>query len=102
MSGSCHLNRASNVEIGVECQIFVIVIFFNCDPVLQFRAHSRYYKGALTQKRSFLVTCTTFRSDFRFGWKNQNKASTLDSTFDALSKWHEPDIRICNGSLQEF
>ena len=31
MSGSCHLDRTSNVEIGVECQIFVIVIFFNCD-----------------------------------------------------------------------
>ena len=30
MSGSCHLDRASNVEIGDECQIFVIVIFFNC------------------------------------------------------------------------
>ena len=27
MSGSCHLDRASNIEIGVECQIFVIVIF---------------------------------------------------------------------------
>ena len=27
MSGSCHLDRASNVKIGVECQIFVIVIF---------------------------------------------------------------------------
>ena len=26
MSGSCHLDEASNVEIGVECQIFVIVI----------------------------------------------------------------------------
>ena len=64
MSGSCHLDRASNVEIGVECQIFVIVIFFNCGQVLQFWAHSRYYKGALTHKRSFLVICTTFRSDF--------------------------------------
>ena len=29
MSGSCHLHRVSNVEIGVGCQIFVIVIFFN-------------------------------------------------------------------------
>ena len=46
-------------QIGVECQIFVIVIFFNCNRVLQFGAHSRYYKGALTQKRSFLVICTT-------------------------------------------
>ena len=66
-----------NVEIGVECQIFVIVIFFNCSWVLQFGAHSRYYKGALTQKRSFLVICTTFRSALHVGWKNQNKHSTL-------------------------
>ena len=92
MSGSCHLDRVLNVEIGVECQIFVIVILFNCSRVLQFGAHSRYYKGALTQKRSFLVICTTFRSAFHVGWKNQNKHSTLNSSFDALSKWHEPDI----------
>ena len=32
MSGSCHLDRASNVEIGVKCQIFVIVIFFLLRP----------------------------------------------------------------------
>ena len=92
MSGSCHLDRALNVKIGAECQIFVIAIFFNCGWVLQFGAHSRYYKGALTQKRSFLVICTTFRSDIHVGWKNQNKHSTLNSLFDALSKWHEPDI----------
>ena len=53
MSRSCHLDRASNVEIGVECQIFVIVIIFNCGQVLQFKAHPRYYKGALTQKIFF-------------------------------------------------
>ena len=46
MSCSCHLDKAFNVEIGVECQIFVIVIFFKCGQVLQFGAHSRYYKGA--------------------------------------------------------
>ena len=63
MSGSCHLERASNVEIGVECQIFVI-IFFNCSRVLQFGVDSRYYKGVVTQKRSFLVLCTTFRPAF--------------------------------------
>ena len=27
MSGLCHLDRASNVEMGVECQIFVSVTF---------------------------------------------------------------------------
>ena len=26
-----------------------------------------YYKGALSQKRPFLVICTTFRSDFHVG-----------------------------------
>ena len=91
MSGSCDLDRVSNVEIDVECQIFVIV--FNFIQVLQFGAHSRYYKGALTQKRSFLVVCTTFRSAFHVGWKNINKHSTLNSSFDALSELHEPDIR---------
>ena len=55
MSGSCHLDRASNVEIGVECQIFVIFTFFNCGRVLQFGAHSRYYKGGLTQTISLYV-----------------------------------------------
>jgi hypothetical protein len=40
-----------NVEIGVECQIFVIVIFFDWVRVLQSGAHSRYFKGALTKKR---------------------------------------------------
>ena len=98
-SGSCHLDRALNVKIGVECQIFV-VIFFICDWVLQFGAHSSYYKGALTQKRSFLVICTTFRSVFHVGWKNQNEHSTLNLSFDALSKWHEPDINQIMASEQ--
>ena len=69
MSGSCHLDRALNVKIGAECQIFVIDIFFNCGWVLQFGAHSRYSKGAFLQKRWFLVICTTFISDFCVGWK---------------------------------
>ena len=80
MSSSNHFDRASIIKIGVEFQIFVIVIFINCSRVLQFGTHSRYYKGALTQKRSFLVNCTTFSR------KNQNKDSTLNSSFNALSK----------------
>ena len=63
MSGSrsCHLDRVSNVEIGFECQMFASVLFFNCSQVSQFGAFSKYYKGALTQKRSVLVICTTVR-----------------------------------------
>ena len=44
MSGSCHLEKVLNVEIGVEIQIFLIIIFFNCSKVLQFGAHSRCIK----------------------------------------------------------
>ena len=92
MSGSCHLDRASNVELGVECWIFVIIIFFNCNEVLQFGELSRYYKGALTQKRSFLVIHATFRSDFGVNWKNHNNYSSLHSSFNTLSKWQEPKL----------
>ena len=80
MSGSCQLDRASNVEIGFECQIFVIVIFLNWGRVLQFGAHSRYYKGALTQKISFLVICTNFRSDFHVSQKKNSK-QTFNNKF---------------------
>ena len=89
MSGSCHLDRASNVKIGIEYQIFVIVIFFEYGWILQFGPNSRYYKVALTQKRSFLVIWFSCRP----GWKNQNKCSTLNLSINALSKWHELDIR---------
>ena len=43
---------------------------------------------AFSEKLNF----TTFRFDFHVGWKNQNKHSTLNSSFDTLLKWHEPDI----------
>ena len=48
--------------------------------------------GAITQKWSFLVICTTFRFDFYISWKNQFKHSTCNSSFYALSRWHKPDI----------
>ena len=44
LSGSCHLARASNVEIGVECQIFVSVIFLNYGDIYNFG----HIQGALT------------------------------------------------------
>ena len=80
MSGSCHLDSASNVEIGIECQIFVIVIFFNLHQVLKLWPHSRCYKGTLNQKRSFLVSMTSLlthtvahstRPSFRLKTNNQ-------------------------------
>ena len=69
MSGSCHLDRASSVKIGVECQIFVIVNFFNCCQVLQLGTVSRYYKGCINSKEIIFsdLYLLTFRSDFRVG-----------------------------------
>ena len=62
------LGQRVECQIGVEFQIFVVAIFFNCGQVLQFGAIQgiiRPYKGALTQKRSFLVIGTTVRYDFQ-------------------------------------
>ena len=66
-SGSCHFDRSSNDEFSIEFLIIVIVMFVNCSQALKFGAPSRYYKGVLTQKKSFLLLCTTFRSDFHVG-----------------------------------
>ena len=79
-SGSCHFNRASNDKFSVEFWIFGIVIFFNWGWVLKFGAPSRYFKDALTQKRSYLVNWTSFGSDFNVSWKkNQNKYSKFNA-----------------------
>ena len=40
MSGSCHLDRASSVKIGVECQIFVNVFFFKWSDFAAFSLFS--------------------------------------------------------------
>ena len=79
----------SNVEIGVKYLLLLSFLtaakFYNLGHI----QGTYYYMGALTQKRSFVVICTTFRSDFHSGWKNQNKHSTLNSSFDSMSKWHD-------------
>ena len=54
---------------SIECQNWYWMsnicycYFFNFGQVLKFGANSRYNKGALTQKRSFLVLYTTFIFD---------------------------------------
>ena len=54
MSGSCHLDRASNVKYLFS--FLLQLSFTNLGHILGM--------CALTQKRSFLVLCTAFRSDF--------------------------------------
>ena len=93
--------------LGVECWnwCWMSNICYCCSfkwgQVLQ-SVPSKYYKGALTQKRSFLVICTTFSSDFHVWWKTKNKNSTLNwlrrsvqmtwirhKEFLRLVKWHQ-------------
>ena len=82
----------SKLVLNVKC--LLSLSFITAAEFFNLGAHSRYYNGALTQNRPFLVIFTTFRSDFWFSLKNQNKHWTLNSSFNSLSKWHEPDIRI--------
>ena len=67
------VDRASNLKNCVESQIFVIVIFLTVDEFYNLGHIERFYKGALTQKRSFLLVCTTFRSDFHVKWKKSKQ-----------------------------
>ena len=64
----------------------LLLLFFLTAAVFYNLGHiSINYKGTLTQKRILLVICTTFRSAFHVGWKNQNKHSTLNLSFNAIS-----------------
>ena len=62
MSGSCHLTERQMLKLVLNVKCLLLFSFLT---EAEFGAHSRYYKGTLTQKRSFLVIFTTFRSDFR-------------------------------------
>ena len=57
--------RMSKLVLNIK--YLLLLSFFYFGRALQFGAHSRYYKGAFTQKRLFLVICTTFRFDFHVG-----------------------------------
>ena len=45
MRGSCHLEKPSNVEIGVEYPIIFVAVFFSCCCEMHFGASSRTRKG---------------------------------------------------------
>jgi hypothetical protein len=66
-------------RIGFECQIFVIVIFFNCCWHLQFGAHSSYYKGALTQKK--LIFSALYYFQIWFSCRLKKSKQTFKTKF---------------------
>ena len=91
MSRSCHFDTASNDKFSVKFWIFFIVMFFIPDQDLNFGAPSR----CLNSRNNW----TSFRSDFSVGWKkikSNIQNLTLNSSFDALSKWHDLHINLPN------
>ena len=50
MFGSCHLDRASIIEIGVECQIFLILILLTADEFCNLGHIQGIIKGCINSK----------------------------------------------------
>ena len=104
MSGSCHLHRASNVKLVLNVKYLLLLPFLTEAEFYNFgHIQGVYYKGALSQKRPFLVICTTFRSAFHVSWKNQNKHSTLNSSFNTVQMtWTRHKTKYCNFDEWKF
>ena len=68
MRGSCHLDRSSNVKIGIEYQIiFVVVVFYYyCSWEMHFGAPSRSRKG-------WVISLQKLQSSLSFSSIQQNK-----------------------------
>ena len=101
MCGSCHLDRASNDESSVECLFWFFHLTWKSDlKVIQITKNYLFWVMHPYNTLNLPKNCKTwpqlkkknFRSDFCVGWKNSNKHSTLNLSFNALSKWNEPDI----------
>ena len=84
----------TNLLLNLE-YIFGIVMFFNRGWVLKVGAPSKYYKGVQLKKEDFewigLLSDLISMSARKIKIKIQN--STLNWSFDTLSKWHDPHIR---------
>ena len=91
----CHFNRASNDKFSVECWMFVLIFF---QPTIK----SDLKEVQLTQNYwvkaplEYLEGAPNFNTQSRL--KNITKTNiqnlTLNLSFDALLKWHDPDINL--------
>ena len=95
----------SKLVLNVKYSLVHNVIFFNYGQVLQFGAHSRYYKRScdlcyfqtwfsywlkkIKTNIQHKIHHLTFRPDFRIGWK---KSKQIFNT--KFINWHEPDINV--------
>ena len=69
------------------------VIFFNCDQILEFKAHSRYHKGALTQKET--IFSDLYYISIWFSWPLKRSKQTFNTKFviwrpvHMTGTWHQ-------------
>ena len=65
MCGSFHLDRALNVEIGVEYQMIFVFVFFQCCCETHFGASSRLRKGwVISLSNLYYQTSPVIHSSF--------------------------------------
>ena len=93
MCRSCHFNRATNYESGVEFWMFAMIIFSASIKIVSKRRPSYFYKGALTQKRYIegAPKCKT-RPQLKQITMTYIWHSTPISTLNDLLKWHDARI----------
>ena len=92
MCESCHFDRASNDEFSVECLFWFFQPIWKADvKVVQIIKNDLFWVSAPLKYLECVPNCKT--------WPLLKKMiitniwhSTPISAFNALSKWHEPDI----------
>ena len=91
MSGSCHLDRALNDKFSVECLFWFFQPTWNSNlKVVQITTKDLFWVNAPLQYLEYTPNCKTL-SQLKKITITKIWHSTPVSTFDARSKWHEPD-----------
>ena len=76
-----------------------LVLNFECLLLLCFLTEAEFWtlghlQGIIRvpyfKRDNFELIWTSFRSNFNVGWKKNQNNSTINSPFDALSKWQDP------------
>ena len=93
-------------EQSVECRNWCYCYLFNCSGVLQFGAHSRYYKGASTQKRLYYFqicfSCRLKKSKQTFITKFVIRHCSNDVNQILVTQYKQRAYLIISGILMDF
>ena len=94
MRGSCHFNRPSNFEIGVEYRMFFCMLFFKWKRVLHFEVLSSYFEPLSLWRNPLIVLLL---DPILSSWQQkENKGSILNIKWLVEMTWstHPSSISI--------